>query len=681
MNVLVYNGPGSSQNSVRHAVESLRYCLEPYYAVSTISARALQTEPWSSKTSAIVFPGGADLLYIRECKPIMRLLKNFVSKQGGSFIGFCAGGYFGTNRVEFAEGDTSMEVMGSRDLGFFPGTSRGPAFQGFKYDSEEGARAVKVQTGDGDYISMYYNGGSVFVDAHKYKNVEILAKYTEKLDVRHSNDDSEELGAAVILCDVGKGKALLTGPHPEFSSSFLQRSTEPVYNNQILLELSKSDQKRLNFMNVSLAKAGLRCNNRVSPMKFPSLSPLVIVAPKDYNLINVLRERLYSQSDVRDDKLYFKGNSDNFCIYTGYENYHAANLYLKDKDPSNVTKQVLLPKKNEIIQSSLVQNFNFEKYFDNLNSKTSIGSILMYGDVVTSTSTLLDKNINFLSQFPDNMLLHIGSIQINGHGRGGNSWVHPKGVSASTVCVNLPMNSPRTGKLISIAFIQYIAMLAYCKAILSYSPGFENLPVRIKWPNDLYALRPDYYFSKKLKLVGEQIPGSIIQFSEIESAYVKIAGLLVNTNFSNGSYSLMLGCGLNVSNDAPTISLKHLIDMLNVERIELKLDPLPHIDVEKLLAKYMNNLDVLINKFMNLGSSSILPEYYNLCLHIGQIVTLTDHNNARAKIVGITDDYGLLIAKELCFGSDSQFTGNTYQLQPDGNTFDIFRGLISKKVI
>lgn len=45
MNVLVYNGPGTTPGSVKHAVESLRDFLEPYYAVSTVNVKVLQTEP------------------------------------------------------------------------------------------------------------------------------------------------------------------------------------------------------------------------------------------------------------------------------------------------------------------------------------------------------------------------------------------------------------------------------------------------------------------------------------------------------------------------------------------------------------------------------------------------------------------------------------------------------------
>jgi biotin--protein ligase len=138
---------------------------------------------------------------------------------GGSYLGLCAGGYYGCKRCEFEVGKRAMEVIGERELGFFPGTCRGLAFKGFVYNSEAGAKAVKL-SGDGDALgdkngekfSSYYNGGGVFVDAGKYKDkgVEVLATYEEELAV-----DAGEGGAAVVFCKVGEGRVVLTGPHPE----------------------------------------------------------------------------------------------------------------------------------------------------------------------------------------------------------------------------------------------------------------------------------------------------------------------------------------------------------------------------------------------------------------------------------------------------------------------------------
>jgi biotin--protein ligase len=142
--------------------------------------------------------------------------------RGGSYLGFCAGGYYGSQKCEFEVEDKKMAVMGDRELGLFPGVCRGLAFAGFVYHSEAGARAAEVKIHKETFVEVksdlpetfksYYNGGGVFVDAKKLESrgVQILASYTEDLHV-----DPGEGAAAVVYRKIGEGHAILTGPHPE----------------------------------------------------------------------------------------------------------------------------------------------------------------------------------------------------------------------------------------------------------------------------------------------------------------------------------------------------------------------------------------------------------------------------------------------------------------------------------
>ena len=136
-------------------------------------------------------------------------------------MGFCAGGYYGSSACWFQLEDRQYDVKGPRELAFFPGTCAGPAFKGFQYQSELGARAAKItvkkEAFSGahpppDVFKSYYNGGGVFVDAEKLESngVEVLAEYADDIDL-----ESDGTKAAVVFCKVGKGKAILTGPHPE----------------------------------------------------------------------------------------------------------------------------------------------------------------------------------------------------------------------------------------------------------------------------------------------------------------------------------------------------------------------------------------------------------------------------------------------------------------------------------
>ena len=187
----------------------------------TVTGDAMVKEPWSASCAMLVMPGGADLGYCRTLNGEgNRRITQFVER-GGLYLGFCAGGYYGTKRCEFEVGNKKLEVIGDRELAFYPGTSRGCAFSGFVYHSEQGARATELKVSKSalakgsvpDVFRSYYNGGGVFVDAPKYKDkgVEILASFTEKLDV-----DAGEGTAAVVYCKVGEGAAILTSPHPEY---------------------------------------------------------------------------------------------------------------------------------------------------------------------------------------------------------------------------------------------------------------------------------------------------------------------------------------------------------------------------------------------------------------------------------------------------------------------------------
>ncbi len=187
-----------------------------------VSGDIILKEPWFSTCALLVFPGGADLGYCRTLNGEgNRRIARYVN-EGGSYLGFCAGGYYGSAKCEFEVDNPKLRVVGDRELRFFPGICRGLAFEGFKYSSEAGAKAANVQIHKdafakvkedvADSFKSYYNGGGVFFDAKKLESagVQVLSSYTEDLHV-----DGGDGKAAVVYRNVGKGHAVLTGPHPE----------------------------------------------------------------------------------------------------------------------------------------------------------------------------------------------------------------------------------------------------------------------------------------------------------------------------------------------------------------------------------------------------------------------------------------------------------------------------------
>ena len=214
------SGNGCSVEAVKHCVYSLRRLLSPHYAVISIDGNAVINEPWTASCALLVFPGGADLGYCRTLNGEGNQKISQYVERGGSYLGFCAGAYYGSSKCEFEVGNPKLEVIGDRELAFYPGICRGLAFPGFVYHSEAGAKAVELKTSKDsltkgsvpELFRSYYNGGGVFVDAPRYreKSVEVLASYTEDLKI-----DPGEGTAAAVYCKVGDGAAILSGTHPE----------------------------------------------------------------------------------------------------------------------------------------------------------------------------------------------------------------------------------------------------------------------------------------------------------------------------------------------------------------------------------------------------------------------------------------------------------------------------------
>jgi biotin--protein ligase len=136
-----------------------------------------------------------------------------------------------------------------------------------------------------------------------------------------------------------------------------------------------------------------------------------------------------------------------------------------------------------------------------------------------------------------------------------------------------------------VVFVQYLAAMAVVRGAKTYARGYDALPLRLKWPNDVYAEE----FSSGSK------PG-----------YVKVGGILVNSSYSGEEYGLVVGVGVNVANAAPTTGLDLLAKRLG----------LPPFETEKLLARILTTFEELYVKFCGEGWGSDLESmYYDMWLH------------------------------------------------------------------
>lgn len=207
MEILIYRDEGAHPECIRALVRAFR-TEKIALPISFVDRSALQQPYWKKKAALLIIPGGRDIPYHEALKgQANRQIRSYV-EGGGNYLGICAGAYYGCAQVEFEKGQ-ALEVVGSRELAFFPGTACGPAYglNQFRYETEAGARIAKLQT-PSQQFSAYYNGGCSFEKAEEMPQVAVLARF----------QDIAEKPAAIVACTVGKGCAILSGVHPEYSA-------------------------------------------------------------------------------------------------------------------------------------------------------------------------------------------------------------------------------------------------------------------------------------------------------------------------------------------------------------------------------------------------------------------------------------------------------------------------------
>ena len=126
MQTVIYVGEGVDVLLMRQIVSQLAT------TPRKVSRHFFLSPDWEQETDLIIIPGGRDVPYHNHLQgePNQRI-RRFV-ENGSSYLGICAGGYYGSQEVVFEEGG-ELEVIDKRELAFFPGRAVGPAF-GKKFD-------------------------------------------------------------------------------------------------------------------------------------------------------------------------------------------------------------------------------------------------------------------------------------------------------------------------------------------------------------------------------------------------------------------------------------------------------------------------------------------------------------------------------------------------------------------
>jgi biotin---protein ligase len=392
MNVLVYSGPGISQNSLSYTITTLRQLLQPNYVVQSVNPKVLATEPWGPSCALLVFPGGRDLPYLSSLEgPAMSTIAKYV-RSGGSYLGFCAGAYFASGRVEWEMG-TPLEVQGDRPLKFFPGPSHGCVYSGFQYESEKGARSVSIALPGGTHQhGLYYNGGGHFVMPESIPGIRPLAYY----------DDTDTPGlVAGVACEVEKGKAALWHVHLEFPANCGIALEAAARSSKVLSSeaLLKSESDRLRLLRDTLKFLGLNVGGRGDPdVPQPPSKPLPQLLCGTQAQVDAVARALHQLRDEKSNLI--EDANDTFQLHEATTN----NVLPQINQDETVSIRHIAVFKDILPSSLLTPHFSVEAYFGSLLAaqrkyptspspplQSPIGSVLLYGEAVTSTQTLLQR--------------------------------------------------------------------------------------------------------------------------------------------------------------------------------------------------------------------------------------------------------------------------------------------------
>ncbi|KAJ0397651.1 hypothetical protein P43SY_000175 [Pythium insidiosum] len=268
-----------------------------------------------------------------------------------------------------------------------------------------------------------------------------------------------------------------------------------------------------------------------------------------------------------------------------------------------------------------------EELFSRLRTNV-LGGVVLYSPAMSSTQTFLHETLRPAA--PAGVVCYT-THQLQGKGRGSNTWVSPEG------CLTFSFRSCFTDGN-SLPFVQYLVSLAIVRAVEAVHPlpAGQTNPVRIKWPNDIYANN------------------------------VKIGGILCQSEYHNQKFTVTTGIGINISNRTPTICLR---DVLSTETHPC------NVTKEEFLAAFLNAFEVMETEFRQHGFAPFTESYLSAWLHSGQVVQVASDADSQVKtpatIKGLTQT-GCLLAEAS--------NGEKLELYPDGNSFDFLSGLLKRKL-
>ncbi|KAF8645813.1 hypothetical protein AX16_007556 [Volvariella volvacea WC 439] len=653
MNILVYAGPEVYDYSLRSTLITLKRFLRHDYAIQTISSGSLKSDPWSANCALLVLP--TCQTPFKPEPSASASVKDFV-ENGGRFLAFGAGVQVTKSSIlsgpevnPFGLGSALVEKP-LKLLDRATGLTIEPTFTS-QESSSTPYTTLRTPATEQVVKNVYQVRAQTLSGCHQLTGFKALAEHVQGT-IGLSTEGNTIAG---FVAEAGLGKVALWSTSPEVLATETPESARLSPS-----EAHTAEEGSRNLLKSTLAALGLALpldtsapNNVTHPLpQFLTSNPnKPHIVGEVARAIGVPPEQQFEFSD-EGDTFHFHSLSDSTPSFVQAE---------RDKEALDNTKwqpkHIIHCANGQLPPNALTPIFDLDKYYSTLSSSRAsnsvtlgsswnLGDALLYGESVTSTQTMLDQNPRLLSLLPA-PLVSIASYQLAGRGRGGNVWVSPPGALQFSTLLRVNLSAFPSGKLV---FVQYLFALAVTEACRDDAVlGKAGSAVRLKWPNDIYAVVGDRPEDRK-----------------------KIGGILVNTNFSGRKAEVIIGCGLNVLNDPPLTSLAQLVHS----------ETAANLSIERTAALILAKFEPMWDTFIRSGGSfePFLDLYRQRWLHSDQLVTLTTVTPHRqVRISGITLDHGCLRTIPERTGWSTGDEDTYIDLQPDGNSFDLMANLIKLK--
>ncbi|KAI3617525.1 hypothetical protein CBS9595_003434 [Malassezia furfur] len=675
-------GEGAAYAALPHAVESLTRVCGESYDVQMIAGAALANEPWDAVTQLLVLPDGASVpAYRAALAPAAPRLEAYV-RRGGHVV--AVGAAAACLCAAVAGDDAPAGALPP----FFGGTFRAVPTE---------RAAVEVRVGDARMPLAC-------LDARAYG----------VLDGAPSVCLAQVGDAAVgVACRVGQGSAVLLGVDvtrplvpigmPPGTGSdaarldtlahWLAREaqlhvarpraapvgppslTEPVRLAPLYV-VSRSDAMLAAFRGALCAAA----TADTAGAALPGVARVLADRAGSVRVAGVVREAdTYTVLDVERDAAASLAAVHEACWDADYAAYTvdaAVDWARVPKYVAFVGAAARLVDDDEAGAARVAPFFVFPRYFRALVAarlafrrpgalpwplgagQMSVGDVLGYGQVVTSTQTLLERNRALLHAAPPGTTL-IATHQVAGRGRGANAWVSPGGCLQFSTRLAWPL-----GAAAKSVFVQYLAALAIVYGVSEGVEGGAALRgrLKIKWPNDVYGEVP------------AAAPGSVaVEREGVTRHYRKLGGILVGAHAGADAFDVVVGCGVNVTNARPTTCLAEVAAAAGGAA------PALEACAAAILAAFERVLSAFVAASYDFGV--LVDAYRAAWLHSDQVV---DVGGARMRVVGVARDTGLLrtvpVASAVRAADAAAWApgavAGAVDVQPDGNSFDMLQGLV-----